>query len=347
MDVGNPNFVFSKTDSEGKDEKKAKPIRPPNITALHLNSLDRYKDLPGGNFVSQPYAQMANGILGGSIPANNFQIQLPNNLLNGYFTRVAVDRIQMQIKLPTIITGYNDQFLLAKNDPNAGGVLSLITIPQGWYTPTTLAARLQTLIRAAPAGTAGYTVVYNPLIGGFEFATLTADTTAFWIPNFPPSVATEGDATIYFRTTGRTLGGGRSSYGVQTETGPGVFAPLTSFQTTGPNFNPTDYIDICSYALTQFEPSKPLNTTQAPPNGILARIQLGVQGVQTTTATNTGGAQPFTASAQWPQPIWLKWSPEKAVDNIDIRLLDQFGQPIFWSTQFNTEFQMSLMFSES
>jgi hypothetical protein len=344
MDIGNPNFIF--TNEGDEKEKKVRTIRPPDITALHINSLDRYTDLPGGNFVTQAYAQMANNILGNARPANNFEIQLPRALLNGYFTRVALDRIQLQIKLPTVITGYNDSFLLAKNDPAAGGVISVITIPQGFYTPTTMAATLQTLIRAAPAGTAGYTVAYTGVNGGFTFATNTADTTYFWVPNFPPNVTPEAQATVYFRTTGRLLGGGRTSYAVP-ETGGNVIAPATSFTTTGPNFNPTDYIDVCSYALTQFEEAKPTNSSASPPSNLLARVNLGVQGVQTTTAGNTGGAQPFTAAVQWPQPIWFRWSKESAVNNIDFRLLDMFGDPIFWNTTFNTEFQLSLMFSES
>ena len=346
MDVGNPNFVFSRTDAEGKDEKKAKPIRPPNITALHVNSIDRYTDIPGGNFVSQTYSQLIINIVGNTEPASGFTIELPNNILNGYFTRVAVDRIQLQMKIPTVITGYNDKFLLAKNDPAAGGTISIITIPQGYYNPTTLATALQALIRAAPAGTAGYTVTYNTLTCGYTFATNTADTTVFWIPNFPPNVSTEQEAIVYLRCAGRLLGGGRTAYGLP-EVGPNVVAPATSFITAGVNFNPTDYIDVCSYALTKFEPTKPVNSSASPPNGILARVQLGVQGVQTTTATNTGGAQAYTAAAQWPQPIWLKWSNEQAVDNIDFRLLDMWGQPIFWTTTNNTEFQLTLMFSES
>lgn len=345
MDVGNSRFVFT-THKDGKEEKDGKPIRSPAQAELVIDSLDRFHDQPGGVYTGQSYAKLVNAIFSTPLPSNNFTIRVGRNLLYGYFHRLAITQIQVQLRLPTVITGYNDKFLLGKNN---GATVSEITIPAGYYTPTTLAAALQTAIRAAPAGTAGYTVTYSTLNGGFAFATNTADTTNLWVANFPPSVnVPESTALIYYKCA-RLLGAGRLAFGVQSETAvPPVFTPQTSFSTFCCNFFPTDYLDICSQTLTRYKRVKDANSTDAGLQNIVARVYLNPPDtVQQYTANTSPNSAPSVLTVEYKTPDAHKWSAEEALQNIDFQVYDMYGDLMYWNTENNTEFQITLLASES
>ena len=348
MDVGNPNFTFSHL-KDGREEKEGKPIRFPAQAELVIDSLDRFHDSPTGLYSGQAIAKILNSLVSTRSPVSNFQINTNRNLLYGYFHRLAITQIQFLLRLPTVITGINDQFILAKNASTGGVVLSTIQVPQGYYTPTTLAAQLQTLIRAAPAGTAGYTVAYTPATGGLTFASNTADTTCLYIANFPPAVAVpEATAIIYYKF-GRLIGAGRKAYGIQSETAtPPVIAPLTSFTTQSLNFFYTDYIDICSQTLTRYKRVKDAASTDAALQNIVARVYLNPMDTQSKySANDSPNSSPSTLCVEFDNPDSNKWSPEEALQSIDFQLYDQWGEPLYWSSENGTEFQMTLLASES
>ena len=347
MDVGNPNFTFSHL-KDGREEKEGKPIRFPAQAELVIDSLDRFHDQPGGSYQSQEYAKLISGLLSTPFPVNNFIINTQRPLLYGYFHRLAITQIQFQVRLPTIIPNYNDQFLLVKNFATVP-VYSVITIAPGYYNPTTLAAELQAKIRLAPAGTAGYTVVFSANTG-FVFQTNTADTTALGFANFiPPSpAATEAQAMIYYRCC-RTLGAGRLAFGVQSETAvPPTVAPTNVFATFCPNFFPTDYIDICSQTLTRYKRVKDAASTDQARQNIVARVYLNPPDTsQKYSATSCPNDAPFVLTVEYKTPDSHKWSPEETLQNIDFQLYDMWGNPLYWNTQYNTEFQLTLLASES
>jgi hypothetical protein len=348
MDIGNPRFVFT-TQHDGKEEKPAQPIRFPAQAELVIDSLDRFHDPPGGLYSGQPISKVLNSLVSSQNPVSNFQIAVKRNLLYGYFHRLAITQLQMQLRLPTVITGINDQFILSKNASTGGVVLDVITVPQGYYTPTTLAAALQVLIRASLAGTAGYTVAYTPLTGGFTFATNTADTTCLYFANFPPSVGvSETQALVYYKF-GRLIGAGRKAYGVQSETAsPPTIAPLTSFATQSLNFWYTEYIDICSQTITRYKRVKDAASTDAGLQNIVARVYLNPPDTQAKySAGDSPNSSPSVLTVEFKTPDAHKWSAEEALQNIDFQLYDMWGEPLYWSSENGTEFQMTLLASES
>jgi hypothetical protein len=238
--------------------------------------------------------------------------------------------------------------LMVKNFSTAP-VYGVITIPPGYYTPNQMAATLQTLIRASPVGTGGYTVAYAANTG-FIFQTNTVDTTAFGIANFiPPSpTVSEAQSIIYFKTA-RMLGAGRLAYGVQSETAvPPTVNPDPDFATFCPNFFPTDYIDICSQTLTRFKRVKDATSSAAGLQNVVARVYLNPPDtVQYYTGTSCPNSSPFVLTVEFKNPDIHKWSEEEALQNIDFQLYDMWGQLLPWSTEFNTEFQLTLLASES
>jgi len=341
MDVGNPNFRFTHLNKHGEEEKDGKPIRQVAQAELVISSLDRFHDKPGGAtpYTQQATTQLLGSIVGAYSPANSFTVSVPRNLLYGYFHRLTPTQIQIQYRLPTVLAGYNDKFILAKN--GSAGTVDIITIPAGYYTPASLGTALQVAIRASPAGTAGYTVNFTTLTGGFLFATNTADTTSLIIPNFPPNVSTEAQAQVYLKAA-KLLGAGKEAYGIQSESS-NVINPQTSFNTYSPSFVVTDWIDIVSHKLCKFKRVKDNASTDAGLQDVIARVYLNPPN---TRNPSTNPVTPVNLTVDFYTPNSCRWSPEEALQDIDFELYDCYGNLLPWTTSYNTEFQLTLLASE-
>ena len=147
MDVGADNFRFMLDEPE----KISRAFRYPQSAELHVNSLDRYNSTPTQ---SQTLVQLASDVLevtgDYNYSATDCVIQAPGrSMLYGYFNRIAITEMQLFVRIPTIITGVNDQFVLSVSLTGASPfVPQTFTVPPGYYTPSLLAVALQTLIRA-------------------------------------------------------------------------------------------------------------------------------------------------------------------------------------------------------
>jgi hypothetical protein len=123
-------------------------------------------------------------------------------------------------------------------------------------------------------------------------------------------------------------------------------------QTTGiPNFLPTDYVDIVSKKLTNYKETKDTNSNQQAPLGVIGRIYLTDTYTQTSVANsfqdpNSVGTTAMIFTKKWPIPNWSQWSPNQAIDSVDITLLDMWGNPLPWSSVNNTEWEMTILASE-
>jgi len=345
MDVGSPNFRFTLDDPEAK----ATAFRQPKTAELHLDSLDRYTvndvPVPAANTsgADQNTAKLFGPIFS-STPepsTNNCVIQTKCNLLYGYFSRVALTQFNLNYYVPTVVTGYNDKFSLVIS----GAGTFYYTIPQGYYNTTTLATALQVLIRATagnPVPSAGVSppttntsVASNPILSGFTFTTGSAVTFTFNPGVTGQSVA---DANNYGRVW-RMLG-------VPDQT------PFTTAKLGVPNLKPTDYVDIVSQALTNYKDTKDANSSVQSPGSVLGRIWLNESFVNNQTASggypdpNLIGVAPLSMTKNWISPNWSQWSPNTSINTVDITLLDMFGNPLFWSPQYQTEWSCTLTTTE-
>jgi len=374
MDVGTTNFSFTKLFNDGKEEKEGKPTREPARAELHIDSLDRYTvNSPGmpGLVTTQQLAKLV-GPTTSSLTGNNFTITglRSRNLIYGYFERIALTQIQFFYRCPTVVsysgpngTNFSNNILYYAYYQVSTGTTTLttITIPQGNYTPQGLALQVQTLIRQGALTPTAFTVTFNPsgvvggLAGQFVFSTNVAgDTFALQFP------ATIGGgnvilATIAYRTA-KLFGFGADAY-VAGAGGSGTVLGRT------PNLLYTDYVDICSKSLTKFKRVKDTNTTDLATQDVIARIYLTSANTSTDPATNsstagisaTGGTAltsvPMTylpiINTSWITPNFNKWSPEETLSSIDFQLYDMYGNPLFWSSNWNTEFQATLTVSET
>jgi hypothetical protein len=219
----------------------------------------------------------------------------------------------------------------------------LYTIPQGYYNAVTLAAQLQTLIRAS-AGLSAATVtpptnqtstITTGIPQGFVFTSGSASTLTFNPGVTGQSVA---DANNYGRVW-RMLGVNNQ------------FTSATLRLGT-PNLRPTDYVDIVSQSLTNYKTTKDANSSVQSPGAVIGRIWLNEAFVNNQTAANGYpdpnllGTAPLSITKTWISPNWSQWSPNQAINSVDITLLDMWGVPIFWSPTYQTEWSATLTVTE-
>jgi hypothetical protein len=367
MDVGNNDFRFTKLYNDSREEKEGKPQRDPARAELHIDSLDRYQTnspaMPAGVRTQQlaklvgPIVTPAATFTGGpGYTGNNFVINGKNarNLIYGYFERIALTQIQMFYRCPTIISLDDWQFgngLLYLSYFQASSATTLtrgFTIPTGNYTPTALAANLQVQIRNWPSlNPTAFTVAFTN--GQFVFSTnVVGDTIAATPYGFGSLGTSEILNTAAFRTA-KLFGFGADAY----VTGVGGAATIFGRK---PNLLYTDYVDVCSTSLCKYKRVKDTNTTEGALQNVVCRIYLTGNNTSTSPLTNSVVPNDNTVNpvvffpiinSSWITPNFNKWSVEEALSSIDFQLYDMYGNPLYWSSVFNTEFQCTLTVSET
>tara|TARA_R110000868_G_scaffold82003_2_gene231835 strand:+ start:1067 stop:2182 length:1116 start_codon:yes stop_codon:yes gene_type:complete len=371
MDVGADNFHFALEDKNGLREP-TQTFREPKTTELHVDSLDRYKPsdfVSNSVFANFPNQSLAKGagqlLLNSSQSGTNVKIDTGRALLNGYFSRVAITQMNLNYRVPTVVTGVNDLLFFKTFAPTA--VLRTVTIPQGYYTYASMATTLQALmLAAAPELGVAFTVTapnnLNPatpatsLITGFTFDTGNGAITMVFLYGGSPGTALTSQVRV--AKTFRMLGMNRSLLGFTPEfnTGGQPTADGTPYQSaTGgvPNFLPTDYVDVVSQNLSNYKDAKDSNSTVQAPGCVLARIYLTECPLNWASSTNgvpvdatVLGFTSMTFCKTWQNPNWSQWSPNQTINTIDVRLLDMWGEQVFWTSSYPTEWSATLTLTE-
>jgi hypothetical protein len=372
MDVGASNFQFTLDNPE----KPARTIRYPKTAELHLDSLDRYN---AANVIAASgiptistnpnYTKLWGTIVASSNTnsTNNCLIQTKRNLIYGYMSRIALTQFSLQYNVPTIVAGYNDLMLV-----NAGGLYFSYTMPQGYYNLTTLAAAIQVGLRTMTGGGLGTATVVAPtsqtsaspltsVSTGF-FVTAGAPATMFFAyAGNPGGIDTNDAQDLRIARFNRLIGVNRAGagYGAIPDT-TAVPSPFDASQvrwataTLGtPNFRYTDYVDIVSQALTNYKDTKDANSAILSPGSVIGRIWLTEYPMQSHATGTLGWAQdglwnmgPLSFVKNWSNPNWSQWSPNSAINSVDISLLDMFGVPLPWNSTYNTEWQATVTVTE-
>ena len=362
MDVGATNFRF---DLDTKNGLKAETgtYRTPATTELHLDSLDRYlssmltTNAIFTNFPSQNVAKLAGPLLlNTSLSGTNMIIQSARPLVYGYFGRIALTQFCLKYMQPTIRTGYNDVFSIALATSASGPVFASanITIPEGYYSLTQLAAQLQVQLRASNASMNAATVIAPRDTGntnGDGFLVNTGSAFVFMAVILASGVS---EPTMLQRLRClRTLGFTRPMLGYPNINTTGQTSGVPTYYLiasgSAPNLLPTDYVDIVSTALTNYKDAKDANSSVSSPGAVMGRIWLTEGAVNVSydpaDAANVGDS-PLTVTKTWSNPNWCQWSPNQTINAIDIRLLDMYGETLDWSNVNATEWSATLTLTE-
>ena len=286
--------------------ERAVTVRPASTAVLAIDSADRYptyqEDFEDD---TSPYS---------------FTITRNQAILNGFFTRIALTEFVFPFYLPNI-NAYTNTLYFKKN----GGATAEADIPMGFYTPTALAAAVQTMLQAN--GFAAATVVYQVAPnttgtspGSFFIDTNTADTIQFVRGAGPPA------------TTNTTLDRFQLFDLMRLD---GLDSTQVGGRTTRCKY--IEYIDVVCTQLTYNQDLK--DSTSAPTvRDVLARIYVETENDQPNAVYQGGaflpltdtipGCYPFTIYRQFKTPKQILWNKAQSLGNIKFELFDNHGQPL-------------------
>ena len=369
MDVGADNFRFD-LDRKNGLAKACRTYRKPKTYTLHVDSRDRYTPRMFQttdvftNFPSQTVSKPAGPIMLDSRenPGTIVKISNQRNLLNGYFSRIALTEICINLATQQMLAGFNGRFYFTTNNV---GIQTARTaaVPAGWFTPVTLAAAIQDAIRTAapelPSFTcnAPYTVANSPLQFGFVFATNTAVTMRMDLNQTGVGQGNSEASARFLRLIGFT---NRTPFGYpefnegQQPLTAGAFAATLSGG--APQYAYTPYIDVYSTSLSTYKAPKDANTGSGSRYTHLARVYMAecpLQGGGFNTSVPViapdrmiVGTGPTIVYKSFKKPNWCEWSPNQSIDNIDITLREAGGNFLNWSPTSRTEFTATFTLSE-
>lgn len=342
-----------------------KTSRPPSDAFLVLDSADRS---------SSSAAPGSVGFIPSTQPYNNFRLQKPENLVQGGFTRLQLTEVRFPYAIPNV-TPVNNSFWVVVRGA-AADVKALISID--WAAEQSLPGNLIAVavegeLQTSAVGTAlgvTWTVKYIPAEngqpGGFDinFTTITAAQAFALYPvepilNYPaaptlsssPRVKSLLDVMGYlamsnweYLTNLTLLGVGNTADKIS------LYAPLTY----------TNYIDVVSDKLTYYANVKDGSTKVSSTSNIICRLYIADESSATplvgqywngTDAINyvaspPAGSYPFLMHRQFVQPKQFLWNKNTAVDYVDIKLYDDFGNLLYVPPQGLPDFQITFKVTE-
>ena len=295
-------------------------VRPPASAFLCIDSEDRY-----ANGQPNPFLAAENRVLYGSEnPGNSFSIQKRQPLLYGIFRRVGLVQTQLNYRVPTIVAGKNDEFVI----DISGGATHIVILAEGYYDASGLAAHIQAeVLNLAGPPIPGFTCVYDAQYGAFTMA--------------------QGAGTVQFAFN---TGGGSADGDVinRTNITIGVQQTNLNYATTHflatPQLLFTRFVDIVSSRLAKFQRVKDSDTLATNKSNILTRVYLTAPNTRSDPSITCG---PIDICVDPNTPKHSMWSIDEAVYELDFQLYDEYGDLLPWTTNYNTEFQITLLASET
>jgi hypothetical protein len=306
----------------GLYEKKAPKTtitRPSSTAHLLVDSGDRFDP---ANTAAQNAVQQY----------NNFIITKNQNLLQGAFNRIQLTDMRFPWAIPNI-NARNNKIIVLANSTDIINDSVVVEITEGYYTGAELATAVQSQIIAdcsgVAAGIVNLLVTYNARgEGEFEFS-MTTGTGPFTLEILPYSANAAEAADPGFWVSSNQL---MKAMGFDELTGS---TDLYTIPIVGGNASLlyTDFVDIVSEQLTNFQKVKDISTNNTVPRqAMIERLYITNETSQNDPA-NVPGTYPFTIMRQIRTPKSIRWSGEHAIGQIDIKLYDMFGQPLYQPSQ--------------
>jgi len=287
---------------------------------LVISSRDRFSGTVS-NPVKQPY--------------NNFVIQKGFPIQQGQIMNVKLTEIRFPYAIPNVNQYTNSCYI------GLDGVISPFTIANGFYTGDALEAAVQTELNAT-FGAGAITCGYGS-DGRFTFDAGVGHTVEL-IPSFTNPPAGNPVIAEFGQSLLQIMGFNffQVDYTVPRQVQVSSVAPLTY----------TEYIDICSDVLTQYQNLPDSSTNNINRQHIICRLYIANE-TSTTVQEQSGnpvfpGCVPFVIHRQFKNPKVMKWNSQNSVDRIDIQLFDDAGNPLALPVDGTTydDFQITFQSSE-
>jgi hypothetical protein len=275
-------------------------------------------------------------------PYNNFVIQKGFPLQQGQIMNIRLSEVLFPYSIPNV-NDYNCRFGIS-NDPTAF-ISSEIIVPTGFYTGASLVATINPLI-AAELVTNVPVLSYDANTNTFTF---TASGASYPVSIFPILNTTQGAAftTASPVTSPSILSMMGFNFATQNYADPAAVLVGGSASLVY-----TQYIDICSDVLTQYQNLPDASTGNVNHQHVICRLYIANE----TSTSNTDasgnplfpGMSPFVIHRQFKNTKVMKWNNQNSVDRIDIQLYDDAGRRLRLPTNNTTyqDFQITFQSSE-
>jgi len=274
--------------------------RPTSTAILAIDSEDRFTDYDD-----------ARRVRGLNRSPYSFSITKSQSLMNGFFTRLGVTEVVFPWVIPNI-----NQFTSQMNveyDVGAGPQDDVIDLEIGFYTPSMLAAAIQTAVRNLDPGLANFQMTYGIQTIGLAYAVQR--------PIFEYGFTVPGPATIAFSPlSGTALYADRRRKQLFDILGFSAANEVLDNAEGGNDTycQSTRYVDIVCTQLTANQALKD-TMSQTVARDVLCRVYVGdAAGVQSTTLPSAStfcppGCMPTTIYKDFSQPKQIQWIPNQPV----------------------------------
>lgn len=230
---------------------------------------------------------------------NNFIISVPTVMNNIY--RISMNAVNYYYDIPNINPRNNSFYVV--DDPPVNP--RLVTIPEGYYTTNAaLGTAIQNALNAQAAFFGVWTVSFNAVTGAIQLATTVVPFNIWAAPN-NIGVANQS----FIQCTGINY----------QRVDLSEVASLTKTNLYRPTRLYTRYMDITSNALTKWNRSD-VSTSVGSAN-LVERIYF--------TAEFISSAQEHFFTVPFLKSKYMRYAPASDVSNIDIKILDEFGAPLY------------------
>jgi len=269
---------------------------------------------------------------------NNAQFNAVNqNLIQGQIHSVSVNELNFPYDIPNVQAGYNT-FTLT----NQFGVTLTIAIAPGFYTGAELETALDNAIAAAGAAAVPPIAAinlpssqYNTINNQFRWLAPTSNVpNNVWFISSPVTLPFNGVGLVGPGQVGKDL---FSIMGFQSSQNGDNFVDSDPVQQqlffTAASFAPllfTQYIDICSPELCQFQYFRDGSTTNlARRSDVICRLYIA----NNVATQEEEGTRPFVINRQYNNARVMRWNSGSSVGSLSIQLYDDVGQPLTTTAQ--------------
>lgn len=263
---------------------------------------------------------------------NNFRLQKPAPLIDGYAKRLAITEVNFPWAIPNITTRNNSFYI-----DYSGGSYNVVVAP-GFYTATEL---VNTINADLSANLANYPV--------FSWSSSQLAMTITPNASLPVSINTISGGTfaqyVFQSNLLKTMGFGFPQFNT-------VFTSTTPLTGSTTKLQYTAFVDITSSKLNYNTEVKDGSSAKKNVSDLLIRLYCADE----TSAINmasigTPGSRPFQIHRQFATPKYLKQNPNQMIDWVDIQVFDEYGDlvyiPLVSSGRSYPDFQISLLASEN
>ena len=275
---------------------------------LVISSKDRF----GGTFAN-PQSQ----------PYNRFTIQKGFPLQQGQIMNIKLSEVLFPYAIPNV-NEYNNTFGIS-NDPD--GLISVqIIVPTGFYTGATLADVINPLISTALSATDVPTLTYDANLNVFTF---TQSGAGHPVSIYP--ILNTSSGPVFTSNAPVTSPSILSLMGFNFAT-QDYSVPSTILIGGSASMVYTQYIDICSDVLTQYQNLPDASTGTPNLQHVICRLYIANE-TSTTNVDASGnplfpGMVPFVIHRQFKNTKVMKWNNQNSVDRVDIQLYDDAGRSL-------------------